>query len=107
MAQGADDNGDYLGTTESQAGSGWNGIFGFFDGIRGVTDRVEAISGDVAGTAGNISDAQRAFWELQNDKADAAQDRAIEWFTVERGDNKQLYYALAAGAVAVIIIFAR
>lgn len=92
------------GAGTSHAGSGWNKVFGFFDGLRGVTDRVAGLTGDYAEVQENLTLADRLKWELKNDKANADSARQLKFLQGERGDNVQLYYALGAAAVAVVLL---
>jgi len=103
---GPDDQGQYLGSTQPQPlGKGWQKVFGFLDGVRGATDRVEAISGDVAGTVENVTDARRSVWELRRDKNEFDQDQFLEKLKVQRGDNVKQYWVFGAVALGVIVIF--
>ncbi len=107
-AVGDDDEGQYLGSTSgSLAGDGWRSVWGFMDGLRGVTDRAEAITGDVAGSVENITGARRSVWELKNDQREAAQEQFLDKVTTLRGDNKQVIWAVGAVGLAAVVIFAR
>lgn len=107
-AQGAvghpDDKGQYIDDYSSRAGSGWNKLFGFFDGVRGVTDRVEAIAGDVAGTQMAITEGKRAKFELRRDKQQFEQDQFLEKVTTQRGDNRVWIYAIGGVAALGVVM---
>lgn len=95
-------NGYIAGSGKSFAGSGWNKVLGFFDGVRGITDRVAGISGDFYDIRENMTMAERLKFELQNDRDNAATDRQLSILQSERGDNVQLYWA--AGAVGLGLV---
>lgn len=96
----------YLPKNENLAGPGWWSVWGFFDGLRGVTDRIEGITGDYAGTVGNLTGADRVKWELKADKEAFDQQQKLDWLTTDRGDNKVQMYVIGAAAVAVIALMA-
>jgi len=100
-----DENGAYLDDPKSYAGKGWQNIWGFLDGVRGVTDRAEGITGDVAGIVTKYSEADRSLWELRRDKSAFGQDQFLEMLKVNRGDNIKQYYVIGAVALAAVVLF--
>ena len=83
---------------------GWASVWGFFDGLRGVTSRVGGIADDVGQVGAAIADTKRDFWELSRDKQIAATDDVLTRAGWERGDNIQKYYVIGAVALAGVAI---
>ncbi len=90
-----------------QHGAGWTSVFGFLDGVRGVTDRVERIADDVGDTHDRFIAAKRNAWELDRDQRDAKTDDFLKKAGFARGDNVKLYWVLGAAGVVVVALIAR
>lgn len=95
---------DYIPTRSNDVGKGWQGVFNFLNGVRGVTDRVEGITDDVADIGDNIVNTKRKFWELRRDKQDAVTDDLLTRQGWERGDNIQRYYVIGAVALGGVVL---
>ncbi|QYZ71225.1 hypothetical protein [Neotabrizicola shimadae] len=92
----------------------WDGIFGFLDGLGGVAERVNNFSDDAAGVAENLARGRAALANQRADKrgrdldlAEQRQDIQLEAVKVERGDNRELYWAGAFVAGLVILLVVR
>lgn len=99
---GYDSDGDVI---AYQPGEGWRKVWGVFDGIGGIAQRVNHISGELANSAENVARGDRSLWEVRNDKENADQARFLQKLKTQRGDNVQLYYAGAAVALAFLIFW--
>jgi len=100
------DQGQYLGSTEAQPlGPGWLKVFSALDGVRGVTDRAQAIVGDVTDISDDVTGARRTIFELKRDKDEFGQDQFLEKVTVLRGDNVTQMWVIGAVALGALLLF--
>ncbi|MCD9147865.1 hypothetical protein [Pseudophaeobacter flagellatus] len=90
------------------AGDGWKKVWGFFDGLAGVADRVEGVTEDLSDTSDHIVDAKRGWFELRRDERDAETADMLAKSAWQRGDNVELtkYWALGAAALVAVLIIA-
>ncbi|NOR63027.1 MAG: hypothetical protein GQ535_11120 [Rhodobacteraceae bacterium] len=85
-------------------GDGWGKTIGWFNGLAGLTGSIQRVTSTGAAISEDVArgiDAQR---QLQYDRENHDQDLLLDKLKITRGDNVQLYYALAAGAVALIFL---
>ena len=83
----------------------FKGVFGFLDGVGGITRRAGDIIEDVTDISDDVVGARRTVFDLKRDKEEFEQDQQLEKFKILRGDNVQLYYVLGVVGVAVVLLF--
>ncbi|MEM7243386.1 MAG: hypothetical protein AAF429_14490 [Pseudomonadota bacterium] len=92
-----------------------NGIYrerrGALDGVVGTLDGVASVVYGIGNSVNGIADIREAWARGESAADDVRLDREerelgllLDQFKVERGDNRQIYYAFAIGAVALILL---
>lgn len=88
-------------------GKFWEQAATFFDGVAGVTNSIEGVTGSLADNAENVARGQSAIWDARQTKDERTLDMQLERYKVLRGDNVQLYWAGAAVAGLVILLLVK
>lgn len=63
---GTDGDGDVI---AYEPDSGWQKVWGIFDGIGGTAQRIEGIAGSLSGAVQHYADGDRALWEVRDRKS--------------------------------------
>lgn len=91
-------------TTTAPAQSGWGRVNGFLDGLSGATDRIGGIVDTVADGAEDVARGRAAISEQRLDREQRELDMALQLRGFNRGDNRLMIFAVAAGAVALVML---
>ena len=84
--------------------SGWDKTLDWLDNLGSAVGKVGGIAESTSGIAESIAAGKRAIDDANTNREKAKQDLFLDKFKVLRGDNKHLYWAYGAAALAFVVI---
>lgn len=92
---------------QTETPKGFEGVFGFLDGLGGVAGRLGGIVDTGADAAEDIARGKGALANQQQDQSQRDLDQLLELRGFNRQDNVTQMWVIGAAAVAVIFLFMR
>jgi hypothetical protein len=82
----------------------WEKVTGFVGNLAKVSEATEGLTGSLADNAENVARGQSAIWDARQDRDERDLAMQLQRLKVQRGDNVQLYWAMAVGAAFGLIL---